>query len=103
MSVRLIGDQAMNKVISHHLAVQFAIRQTTEEIAAKAEKNLAQHRDTGAAKVETSYGDTDGFVSLVDEAADSIEFGHFVGNSNSEMGFTYVPGLYIISRAAGIV
>ena len=101
--VQLIGEKAMNRIISHHQAVQWKVTEVTEEIGVKAGKNLAVHRDTGAARIETSYGETDGFVSLVDEAADPIEFGHFVGNSNSEMGFTYVPGLYIISRAAGIV
>lgn len=101
--VRLIGDKAMNRILSRHQAVQFAVRQITEEIAAKAEKNLAQHKDTGAARIETSYGEVDGFVSLVDEAADSIEFGHFVDNGEIEAEVTYVPGLRIITRAAGLI
>jgi hypothetical protein len=100
---RLIGDKAMNNVISHHLAVQFGIRQTTEEIGAKAKGKLARHHDTGAAKIEVSYGDVDGFVSLVDEAAASIEFGHFVNNGEMTDEEHFVPGLYIITEAAGLL
>lgn len=101
--VRLIGDKAMNRIISRHQAVQWKITEITEEIAAKAEGLLAAHRDTGDARIETSYGEVDGFVSLVDEAADSIEFGHFVDNGEIEAEVTYVPGLRIITRAAGII
>jgi hypothetical protein len=94
---RLIGDKAMNNIISRHRAVQFGVQSTAEDIAAKAEALLDMHRQEGEAEIETSYGEVDGFVSLVDEAAESIEFGHLHNKSGEP-----VEGLYIITRASGI-
>jgi hypothetical protein len=84
--------------------VRDAVREVGGEIYFRAEANLAGHRDTGAAHIEIS--DTDYYdhwgvtVSLIDEAALAIEFGHYVRMGN---GFPrYVPGLKILRKAAGI-
>lgn len=99
--IRLIGDKAMNNILSHALEVQFGVKQKTEEIAVEAEALLAPHRKTGEAHIETSYGKTDGFVSLVDPDADSINFGHF---RFTEAGFpVFVEGLHVIEKAAGLI
>ena len=96
--VQLIGDKAMNRILSHHEAVQWKVTETTEEIGRKAEALLAEHRNTGEASIETSYGETDGFVSLADEAADSIEFGHLHNKSGK-----WVEGIHVVARASEII
>lgn len=73
--------------------VRNALRDQANEIEARAKGLRAQHYVTGAAKIEHTRGALDHFVSLVDKAALSIEFGHMSGN-------TYVEGLHIIGRAA---
>ena len=90
MAVQLIGQRAMNTVVSHHVNVMDAIFKTTEARGRRASMVLASHRDTGNAKVTTTYGDTDGFINLDDEAATSIEFGHRKKNGR------IVPGLHIL-------
>lgn len=99
---RLIGQQAMNRIISHHVEVRAAVIESAEEIAAKARALLALHRDEGHAEIQVEHAEVDSFVHLVDEAAVSIEFGHFVDNGEIDAEITYVPGLYIITRASGL-
>lgn len=95
--VDLIGQKAMNRRISHLTGVKGAVYSHAVEIQGKAENLRAQHYVTGNATIEISQGDTDAYVSLVDEAAVSIEFGHI----NARTG-KYTPGTYIITRAAGL-
>lgn len=108
VKVNLISDEAMNHVISKLEVVNKAVWEATEKIAGKAQNNLAstpKHR-TGEAKIETEFtGGTDGLVSLVDAAAPSIEWGHwFTGFGPGHPMFPkYVAGLYIITRAAGLI
>jgi hypothetical protein len=95
--VRLISQKAMNHTISHLGGVKLSIRGTAQKIGGKAETRLAAHRDEGHAEISITYGDTDSFVNLDDEAALSIEFGHthnFTGK--------HVEGLYIVTGAAGL-
>lgn len=73
-----------------------AVRQTAEEIAGRARANLARHRRTGAARIEVARGRTDTQVSLVDDAALSIEYGHIAPDG------TVVPGLRILGDAADL-
>ncbi|MGW1740033.1 DUF5403 family protein [Nocardia sp. NPDC001965] len=103
MAVKLIGDKAMNRVVSHHSKVQAAITEETEEATRRGEARLAAHRETGNAEVNSSYGETDGYVNLDDQAAMSIEFGHFVGGKYETDEPKFVPGLYIISEATGLL
>lgn len=102
--VKLISDKAMNHIVSRLPVVNEAVRKETNEIAGRARRNLAGHRDTGNARIETSFTKTDGIVSLVDPAAESIEWGHwFTGFGWANPAFPrYVAGLYIITRAAGL-
>lgn len=97
-SVRLIGQKAMNHRISHLEGVKSSIRATAQQIGGKAEARLASHRYEGHAEISITYGDTDAFVNLDDEAALSIEFGH-IHNWTGK----YTPGLYIITGAAGLI
>lgn len=103
MAVRVLGDKAMNIVISGLPVVNAAVRKEAKAIAARAEGRLATHRKTGHAKITVTHGDTDSFVNLEDEAALSIEFGHFHDNGEINAVITYVPGLYIITGAAGLI
>lgn len=101
--VKLIGWTAMNRVISHEEGVKAAVHQRAATIAGKAEAKLLRHRDTGAAKVTVTKGDVDSFVNLEDKAALSIEFGHWVRGKYETHEPKYVPGLYILTGAAGLL
>ncbi|WP_433038639.1 DUF5403 family protein [Actinomycetospora sp. CA-053990] len=84
-------------IVAHLPGVIRSVRGEAEEIGARAGAQLSQHRATGNAEIEVSSGRVDSFVSLVDPAALSIEFGAF-----NERAERYVPGLYIVTRAAGL-
>jgi hypothetical protein len=101
--VRLHSDKTINKIVSHLPGVKAAVADAALEIGVKAEANLALHRDTGAASIEVEQGRVDSYVYLVDDAAMSIEFGHWVGGKYKTDKPRHVEGLYIISRAAGII
>jgi hypothetical protein len=104
--IDLISDEAMNHVISKLEVVNMAVWEETEKIGARARGNLAGHRETGEARIEVTFeGGTDGLVSLVDVAAESIEWGHwFTGFGWANPAFPrFVAGLYIITRAAGLI
>lgn len=103
MTVRLISDRAMNTVISHEDGVKAAVQAEAEDIAREAKGNLARHRDTGNASISVTDGDVDAFVNLDDPAALSIEFGHFVKGKYERDTPKYVPGLYILTGAAGLL
>ncbi|GGU45917.1 DUF5403 family protein [Lentzea flava] len=88
--------------IAHLPGVRQAVKTAAETIAAKAKADLASHRKTGKAEIEVEHRDTDSSVSLVDEAAVSIEYGHFVDLSEADE-VVFAKGLYIIHRAAGLI
>lgn len=97
--MRLIGDKAMNRKVSHLGGVRLEVRQEAEQRGSRARANLSAHRRTGRASVDVEHGDVDSFIVLRDQSvqsAMSIEFGH------SWKG-KHVRGLYIISGAAGLV
>lgn len=83
-------------VIARLPEVRDAVRSAAREIASRAESALAAHHRTGRARIEVSYGRTDAVVSLVDEAALSIEYGHVTKSGR------VVSGLYILTRAADL-
>jgi hypothetical protein len=84
-------------VIARLPEVRAAVMDAARAIAARAETLLAQHHQTGNARIEVTRGErTDAFVSLVDEAAVSIEYGHVTKSGR------VVAGLYIITRAANL-
>lgn len=97
------SEKQVNEIIVRQPSIKAANMKQAKKIAARAEKTLAKHRQEGHAKIETSQGDVDAFASLVDEAALSIEFGHFQGargKRNDGKPPTYVPGLHIMRRSA---
>jgi hypothetical protein len=73
-------------IVAHLPGVRAAVRQAADEIAARARANLAKHRDTGDASIEVDRGTTDAHVSLVADAALSIEFGHVAPDGTSVRG-----------------
>ncbi|AWY03839.1 hypothetical protein SEA_NEDARYA_22 [Gordonia phage Nedarya] len=118
MTVRLIGQKAMNTVISHLDGVRDAVKKEGRKIERKAEKNLAVARAStrwdkifGPEHETTVTGDmgaTDYLVHLNAANAMAIEFGHQpsgVFGPEGSLGHleTKAPdGLYIIVRAAGL-
>ncbi|ERB55488.1 hypothetical protein N806_31195 [Rhodococcus sp. P27] len=100
--VRLIGQKAMNRVVSHIDGVKAAVADQALEIGVKAEMRLNMHRYSGNASISVTQGDVDSFVNLDDPAAMSIEFGHMVKGKYESDTPKYVAGLYIITGAAGL-
>lgn len=98
--VQIIGQKAMNIILKDKDGVQDAVYDEAKKIGQKAELRLSSHRRTGEANVLVKRGDVDSYVILDDPAAMSIEFGHWYVNGNGED--KYVPGLYIITGAAGL-
>ena len=94
----VIGQKAMNIVVSHLDGVVASVAKEADGIGRIAQERLNDHRDTGDAQIEVTRGDVDSFVSLVDKNCLSIEFGHYTPNKKK-----YVAGLYIVSGAAGLV
>lgn len=96
-------DDRLVEEISKLPGVRDYVRGVGGEIYWRAKDLLAAHRDTGNAEIEINEPDTYDHwgvnIWLVDPAALSIEFGHFVFNQ----GFPrFVAGLYILHRAAGL-
>ena len=90
----LISWRAMNTVVSHQKGVIRAVRKEADLIGEKASGILDVHRfygDASHAEIEVETRDVDSIVSLVDEAAMSIEF----GTSDTK-------GLYVVTGAAGL-
>jgi uncharacterized protein DUF5403 len=83
-------------IVAHLPGVPAAVRDAADEIATRARSALAQHRDSGDAGIEVARGATDSHVSLVDEAALSIEYGHVTPDG------TPVRGLRVLRDAAGL-
>lgn len=98
----LIGDQAMNRVVSHLPDCKDACAHKADEIKGIAEGRLAAHRKTGSHQVSVSHGDVDSFVNLDGPAVLSVEFGHWVKGKYERSTPKKVPGLYIITGAAGL-
>lgn len=93
--IELLNDKQMNKKISHLPGVRTAVYDQGKEIGTIAEGRLAPHRKTGSAHIEVSRGSTDTIVSLVDRAALSIEFGHYVGSVEHGVARHFVRGLHL--------
>lgn len=93
--IDLMNEKQLNKKISHMPGVRGAVYDVGKEIGQIAEGRLAPHRKTGAAHIEVSRGTVDTFVSLVDEAALSIEFGHYLGSQSRGLNRQFVRGLHL--------
>lgn len=100
--VRLISQKAMNRVVSHLPEVVDRVADEAKQVGGRAEARLAAHRHSGNAEVNVTHGDVDSFVNLEDPAVLSIEFGHLVKGKFETDKPKHVPGLYIITGAAGL-
>lgn len=83
-------------IVAHLSGVVDAVAEVAKPIEVRARGALAAHRRTGAASIEVEHGVTDTVVSLVDEAALSIEYGHTDARTGRP-----VEGLHIMRTAAG--
>ena len=101
--VRLKGKKYINTVVSHEKGVKDSVHDEAVMIGARAEArlNMAKHR-TGAAQIKVEQGRVDSYVVLDDEAAMSIEFGHWLTYFGEETP-RFIPGLYVLTGAAGLV
>ena len=93
--IELIPQKQMNKKISHLPGVRKEVYNHAKEIGRIAEARLAPHRKTGAAHIEVSRGTTDAFASLIDDAALSIEFGHYLGSEAHGLDRKFIRGLHL--------
>jgi len=89
-------EEDCNEIVAHLDGVIAAVYATAQQGAARARAILASHRHTGASSIEVSQGDVDSYISLVDPAAISIEFGR-VGT----MGRGTSQGVFAITKAFG--
>jgi hypothetical protein len=98
----VIGDKALNLVISHLEGVHEELKVRADEFKVKGEALLAPHTKTGNAHLEVESGDVDVYLALVDEGGDAIaiERGHGPGGFNRT---TEVEGLFILARATGLL
>jgi hypothetical protein len=100
--VKLISDKAINKIVSREPGVRAAVWGVTQEIGARALTIRMAHFAEGEAKIEVTQERVDGHVALVDPNAASIEYGHWLVLKDGTV-VRFIPGLYIITRAAGII
>ena len=99
MAVQLISDKAMRNLVAHLPGVIDSVHDNAKTIKREAEARLAMHRyykDNNAAEITMTRGDVDTFVNLEDPAAIPIEFGWRTPKGK------FVPGLHIITGAAGL-
>ena len=100
MMASVVRRNQMNRIIANLPGVKTSVYNRAVVIANKARADLRSHYYEGESRIEVERHKTDVIVNLVDPWASSIEFGHW---SVSETNVKWVRGLYIISRAAGIV
>lgn len=100
--VRLKGKKYINTVVSHEDGTRDAVHDEAVEIGGRAEMrlNMAKNR-TGASEINVEQGRVDSYVTLEDPAAMHIEFGHWLTYYGQETA-RYVPGLYVLTGAAGL-
>lgn len=90
---------ALERMLSRLPGVQAAVKVEAEAIAGRARTLLAEHRVTGDSNIEVSRHRPDYLVSLVDEAAMSIEYGR-AGYQRGPWFIDPAEGLHILHRAA---
>lgn len=109
---KLIGLQAMNRVVSHLDEVKQEVHAKAKEVGEKAAANLEEARATtewhkisgpdGLTKTSVSKGDVDSFVNLEAPNAMAIEFGHMPSGFFAGTDTRPPRGLYILGKAAGL-
>ncbi|MGW6624205.1 DUF5403 family protein [Nocardia sp. NPDC055002] len=106
LMARLIGDKAMNQVVSHLEGVKGSVAEKALAVGEIAEANLLQHRKVTNRtnhEIDVSQGDVDSFVSLEGPAPLSVEFGHQPSGAFEGSDTRPPAGLYIITGAAGLI
>lgn len=106
--VKLIGQKAMNHVVSHHSETQAALRSENRKVTRRAEANLAAADKTTRitlegyfpARIESSEGDVDHFTTLVAPNAMALEFGHDPSGYFAGTDTKAPDAEYILWRAA---
>lgn len=93
--IELLPEKQMNKKISHLPGVRSSVQAEGRIISEIATARLAAHRRTGQARIDFSMGATDAHISLVDPAALSIEFGHYLGRQELGTRRHFVRGLHL--------
>src|SRR5690606_15798559 len=102
--VTVYPPKMVNRRVVRQPGVRAATYEAAQEIGAKARANMARHRFHGNEtdhEVTVTRGRVDAFVNLEGPAPGAVEIGHwYKGN----LGVTpkFVPGLYIITGAAGL-
>src|SRR5690606_30450470 len=98
-------DHEINRTVSHLPGVRASLRSEADKIEVKAQANLEAHRDVTNATDHTITSEQDcvgALVRLEGSPPGSVEWGlWYTGNRGGEP--KYVPGLYIITKASGII
>lgn len=119
MPVQLIGDHAMNIVVSHIDGVRETVAKKAEEIHGVADGLLMEARSTThwvnigdpastghRYEITKSHGDVDSFVNLEGPNPLAMEFGHSPSGYFAPERYGHITkspeGLYILTRASGI-
>lgn len=89
------------RLVARHQGVKAAVRAKADELAGRARVMLGEHRHAGTSKIVVTRGRVDAFVSLVDPAAISIEYGR-AAYTTAGRRVGAAQGLYVIHRAAGL-
>jgi hypothetical protein len=95
--IDLIGQRAMNTVVSHQRGVKASVKAHALPIftQASARLEMAKHR-THISNIFMETADVDTLVGLEDVAALSIEFGHFLGPRELGAARRYIEGLHTL-------
>lgn len=88
--------------IAHMPGVKKAVHAHGREVEARAKALLAAHRARGDAEITGRTQDTDYLVSLVDDAALSIEYGREGFTRDDGVYVGPMVGLRILGRAADL-
>src|SRR5690606_11216037 len=93
-----------NERVAHLRGVKAAVYAEAKAIEYRAKASWTEHRQEGNSRIVLERSGTDAWVSLEGPGdqrfnnAVAIEFGHF-----HNLPGEYIPGLYIISAAAGFL
>lgn len=108
----LIGQKAMNLVISHLDEVRDEVHNKAKEVEELASANLEAARSSthwhkihgadGLTKTSVTKGDVDSFVNLEAPNAMAIEFGHHPSGVFAGTDTKSPEGLYILGKASGL-
>lgn len=109
---RLIGLEAMNRVVSHLDEVKDEVHKHAKEVGEKAAANLEAargsthwhkiHGPDGLTKTSVTKGEVDSFVNLEAPNAMAIEFGHHPSGVFAGTDTKSPEGLYILGKASGL-